>query len=185
MANAPNPATTRGMHRKGDNFSPGQSATHLPPIPEDPWPSYYTSRETDQAPAQVYTVVTIGGQTLYEDHSKCNDNVLASTPIRIDSGASFSVDGRSWMHACIGDLLHQLHPSSRFRKCGDGPAQPGLGISMISREIPQLRDVKNPLHRQIGIDIGDSAATCLISRQSLCKLDVQIDFATNVSTVCQ
>ena len=115
----------------------------LPTIPEGPWSAYYDRTAPDNQPAQVFTVFTSEDHCMYASHATPNDQTLASAPILIDSGASFSVAGRTWLQAWDASLVEKLQYSSRSFKFGAGPSTPSLVAVLISLDIPLGNNPRN------------------------------------------
>ena len=136
MANSPNLVTVQGVKRGRALRGEGHGCTPLPTIHEDPWGAYYRSSEVSHQPSQLVTVFAFGSHILYEAHANRDDLALSPNPIMIASGASFSVEGRTWLQAWDSSLLGKLHRSSRSFKFGEGASAPSLGAALISLDVP-------------------------------------------------
>ena len=97
------------MQRERANRADEHVPAGLPAIYEDPWSAYYNIPDTNHPPSQAFDAFALGGR-LSETHDNCDDLSLASTPIFIDSGSSFSVDGRTRLQACGGELVKRFAP---------------------------------------------------------------------------
>ena len=167
-----------------------------PPDPDentDPWTAFYALRARDDWTNFYSSRIQSDCLHLYPTdlspvtHKSCQDGSLCPSnsrlPVLIDSGASGTVVGMSWLRQWLGHREIPLDSSTRSFRFGDGGLVPSLGKCNVTLYLlPSVTNANSPKSITVAVDVVPSEVPLLISKQSLEAMKGTLDFSK--ATLC-